>query len=86
MRYGTPTREDGERPPWSLKSEEVLQKQGPNTRHPDALSFTNPGRVEGLEEVIRWYLLETVSYADAGIKPPNRMIGAGVGRAASCWP
>jgi len=49
----------------------VLEKQGPNTRYPDMIRFTDEDRVRQLEPVIRSYLREAVGYADAGIKPPK---------------
>jgi uncharacterized protein YdeI (YjbR/CyaY-like superfamily) len=51
--------------------EGVLEKQGPNTAHPDMIRFTDEDRVRQLEPVIRSYLREAVGYADAGIKPPK---------------
>lgn len=47
----------------------VLEKQGPNTRHADAIRFTDPGRVAELAPVIRDYLVEAMGYAAAGIRP-----------------
>ena len=49
----------------------VLEKQGPNTRHPDMIRFVEESRVTALEPVIRAYLSEAVGYANAGIKPPR---------------
>ncbi|MCA9531912.1 MAG: YdeI/OmpD-associated family protein [Myxococcales bacterium] len=49
----------------------VLEKQGPNTRHPDMIRFTGEAQVVELEPVIRAYLREAIGYADAGIKPPK---------------
>lgn len=49
----------------------VLEKQGPNTRHPDAIRFTDSAKVEELEPVIRSYLEEAMGYAEAGIRPPK---------------
>ncbi len=49
--------------------EQVLERQGPNTRHPDMIGFTDTGRVATLEPVIRAYLAEAIGYAEAGIKP-----------------
>jgi uncharacterized protein YdeI (YjbR/CyaY-like superfamily) len=51
--------------------EGVLEKQGPNTRYSDMLRFTDNLQVARLEPVIRAYLREAMSYADAGIKPPK---------------
>lgn len=51
--------------------EGVLEKQGPNTRHPDAIRFTDSAGVTRLEPVIRAYLAEAKAYAEAGVKPPK---------------
>jgi uncharacterized protein YdeI (YjbR/CyaY-like superfamily) len=51
--------------------EGVLEKQGPNTRHPDAIRFTRNEQVAELEAVIRAYLAEAMSYAEAGLEPPK---------------
>jgi len=49
----------------------VLERQGPNTRHPDALRFTRNEDVTALEPVIRAYLQEAMGYAEAGVQPPE---------------
>lgn len=49
----------------------VLQKQGPNTRHPDMIRFTDNGGPKEMERVIRAYLEEAKAYAEAGQKPPK---------------
>lgn len=49
----------------------VLERQGPNTRHPDMIRFAEAGQVARLEAVIRAYLREAMAYAEAGIKPPK---------------
>ena len=54
--------------------EGVLERQCPNTRHPDMIRFTDDARVVALEPVIRAYLREAVGYADAGIKPPKERV------------
>ena len=51
--------------------ERVLEKQGPNTRHADMMRFTDVNAVAARAEVIRAYLREAMSYAEAGIKPPK---------------
>ena len=51
--------------------EGVLEKQGPNTRHPDMIRFTDNAQVVAFEPVIRSYLSEAMGYADAGIRPPK---------------
>ncbi len=49
--------------------EGVLEKQGPNTRHPGMIRFEDNAQVATLEPVIRSYLQEAMAYAEAGIKP-----------------
>lgn len=49
----------------------VLEKQGPNTEHPDMIRFSDDARVAHLEPVIVAYLREAMSYAEAGLKPPR---------------
>lgn len=49
--------------------EGVLEKQGPNARHPDTIRFTDASRVAKLERTIRAYLQEAAGYAQAGLKP-----------------
>jgi uncharacterized protein YdeI (YjbR/CyaY-like superfamily) len=49
--------------------EGVLQKQGPNTRHPDCIRFTDNATPKAMEPLIRAYLAEAMAYAEAGILP-----------------
>ena len=49
----------------------VLERQGPNTRHPDALRFTDAADVDRLADVIRRYLAEAKGHAEAGRRPPR---------------
>lgn len=49
----------------------ILEKQGPNTRYPDMIRFSENTQVAEMESVIRSYLQEAMSYAKAGIKPPK---------------
>ncbi|MBL9046414.1 MAG: YdeI/OmpD-associated family protein [Tabrizicola sp.] len=49
--------------------EGLLQKQGPNTRHPDCLRFTDTATPATMEPTIRAYLAEAMSYAAAGTLP-----------------
>lgn len=49
----------------------VLEKQGPNTQHPDMVRFTENTRVAEMEPIIVSYLAEAMGYAEAGIKPPK---------------
>lgn len=51
--------------------ENRLERQGPNTRHPDMLRFGDSGAVSPLEPVIRAYLTEAMGYAASGIRPPK---------------
>ncbi len=51
--------------------EGVLQKQGPNTQNADMICFTSNAQVGEMEDTIRSYLKEAISYAVAGIKPPR---------------
>lgn len=50
--------------------DEVLEKQGPNTRHPDMIRFTANRQVRAMEPVLRSYLKEAMGYAEDGIRPP----------------
>lgn len=49
----------------------VLERQGPNAKHPDMIRVTDNAHVAAMEAVIRSYLLEAMQYADAGIMPPK---------------
>ena len=51
--------------------EGVMERQAPNTRHPDVIRFTDVGRVEALAPVIRAYLAEAMGYAEAGLRAPK---------------
>ena len=51
--------------------EGLLQKQGPNTRHPDCLRFTDNAAPAALKPVIRAYLAEAMTYAEEGVLPPK---------------
>ncbi|WP_438864081.1 YdeI/OmpD-associated family protein [Neptunicella sp.] len=51
--------------------QKVLEKQGPNTRHPDMIRFTANDQVAAMEAVIISYIQEAMGYAEAGIKPPK---------------
>lgn len=51
--------------------ERRLEKQGPNTRHPDTFRFTDAATVTALEPTIRAYLREAMDHAEAGRKPPK---------------
>lgn len=49
--------------------EGILEKQGPNTQHADALRFTSADAVTRRAPIISAYLREAMGYAEAGIKP-----------------
>lgn len=48
--------------------EGVLERQGPNTAHPDMIRFVRNEDVVAREAVIRAYLAEAMGYAAAGVK------------------
>lgn len=48
----------------------LLERPGPNSRHPDMIRFTDHARVLELEPTLRSYLKEAMDYAEAGLKPP----------------
>ena len=54
----------------------VLERQGPNTQHPDMIRFTDTMQVATMDRTIRTYLAEAMHYAEAGIKPPESARGA----------
>jgi uncharacterized protein YdeI (YjbR/CyaY-like superfamily) len=47
----------------------ILERQGPNTQHPDSIRFTANEQVAAMERTICAYLTEAMAYAEAGIKP-----------------
>lgn len=49
----------------------LLERQGPNTQHPDMLCFYDNADVIRIEEAIQQYLREAMGYAEARIKPPR---------------
>ena len=49
--------------------EAVLERQGPNTTHPDMIRFVGNAQVAAMEPLICAYLAEAMGYAVAGIKP-----------------
>jgi uncharacterized protein YdeI (YjbR/CyaY-like superfamily) len=51
--------------------EGVLERQGPNTRHPDMIRFRADSDVARGERVIRAYLQEAMGYAAAGMRAPK---------------
>lgn len=50
----------------------VLEKQGPNTQHPDMIRFTHSDQVTRMKPIIESYLIESMGFADAGLKPPKQ--------------
>lgn len=50
----------------------VLEKQGPNTQHPDMIRFTKSDQVTRMKPIIESYLIESMGFADAGLKPPKQ--------------
>lgn len=49
--------------------EGLLERQGPNTRHPDSIRFTDAAQVNARAPAIRAYLAEAMAYAEKGILP-----------------
>ncbi|MBM9596077.1 YdeI/OmpD-associated family protein [Roseitranquillus sediminis] len=49
----------------------LLERQGPNTRHPDMIRFTDNAHVAEMRPTILAYLKEAMGYAEAGLKPPK---------------
>jgi len=54
--------------------ENILEKQGPNTRNPDMIRLAANGDVARLAPVILSYLEEAKGYAEAGIKPQKQTV------------
>lgn len=51
--------------------ERVLERQGPNTRHPNMIRFTDNAGVAAMERTVRSYLKEAMGYAETGIEQPK---------------
>jgi uncharacterized protein YdeI (YjbR/CyaY-like superfamily) len=49
----------------------LLQRQGPNTRHPDCLRFADSTGPAALEPVILALLTQAMAFAQAGVLPPK---------------
>lgn len=49
----------------------ALERQGPNTRHPDMLRFTDPAQVTAQGTILRRLLAEAMSHAEAGRTAPR---------------
>ena len=47
----------------------LLERQGPNTQHPDSIRFTANAQVDERVTAIGAYLCEAMGYAESGIKP-----------------
>ncbi|EKF42353.1 hypothetical protein NA8A_12410 [Nitratireductor indicus C115] len=52
-------------------SEGLLEPQGPNSRTPGMIRFTDVAEVGGTEPAIRAYLRQLMDHAEAGTKPPK---------------
>jgi uncharacterized protein YdeI (YjbR/CyaY-like superfamily) len=52
----------------------VLEKAGPNSLDADMIRFSGDARVAELEPLIRSYLAEARSYAEAGIRAPKERV------------
>lgn len=46
-----------------------LERQGPNSRHPDCLRFTDPAGPAGAEPAIRAFLMQSMQVAEQGLRP-----------------
>lgn len=57
----------------------VLERQGPNTRHPDCIRFTDTGSVAAKAAALRACLAEAMDHAAAGRLPPKE-------DAETAWP
>lgn len=51
----------------------LLERQGPNTKYPDCLRFTEADAPDRLEPKIRRYLVEAMGYAEQGLLPPKEV-------------
>ncbi len=49
----------------------ILERQGPNTQHPNMIRFTSAAQVTERTPQIRRYLEEAMRYADAGLRAPK---------------
>nr|WP_208977998.1 YdeI/OmpD-associated family protein [Labrenzia sp. 011] len=52
-------------------TEGVLEPQGPNSKTPGVIRFTDVNHVGEMEPVIRAYLQQLIDHAEAGTKPPK---------------
>jgi uncharacterized protein YdeI (YjbR/CyaY-like superfamily) len=53
-------------------TERLLEKQGPNTKHPDCFRFTDNASPAMMEPWIRAYLKEAMGYAEQGLLPAKQ--------------
>lgn len=49
----------------------VLERQGPNSKHPNMFRFAENAQVAEMEAIIHAYLVEAIGYAVLGLKPPK---------------
>lgn len=49
--------------------EGILEKQGPNTQHPDSIRFTADAQVTARAKTLRAYIAEAMKYTEKGLKP-----------------
>lgn len=50
-------------------TQQVLQRKGPNSTHPDMLCFTDAAQVKAMAMTISAYLKEAMALAESGAKP-----------------
>ncbi|MGX1499995.1 uncharacterized protein YdeI (YjbR/CyaY-like superfamily) [Labrenzia sp. MBR-25] len=55
-------------------AEGVLEPQGPNSRVPGALRFTDVAQISEMEPVIRDFLRQLMQHAEVGTKPPKVLV------------
>lgn len=51
----------------------LLERQGPNTRHPGSIRFTDAASVAARADSLRAYLREAMGYAEEGILPAKEV-------------
>ena len=49
----------------------ILERQGPNTRHPDMIRFTENAHVAERASIVRRYLRELMDRVEEGVRPPR---------------
>lgn len=49
----------------------VLERQGPNTRHPNVIRFASAAQVAQMSPTLATYLAEARDYAARGLRPPK---------------